>query len=160
MTAQPQLSNPGVRFPPPLLFVGGLLLGWYLDRNWRALPLSQVGGAAVEPIGMVLSVAGVALIGWGMVTFRRARTAIIPSHAASQLVVTGPYRYTRNPMYSGMTILYIGVSALLDSAWPLFGLPLVLLALVRLVISREEAYLGDAFGAEYGGYKARVGRWL
>jgi|SRR3981081_675077 protein-S-isoprenylcysteine O-methyltransferase Ste14 len=160
MALQVSLANPGVRFPPPIIFLGGLLLGWLLDRYWHALPLSRVGGSAVEFFGVGALVIGVILVAWGMVTFRRARTAIIPIHSASRLVIEGPYRYTRNPMYTGMTIAYIGLAALMDSAWPLIVLPLVLIALVRMVISREEAYLSYAFGVEYSAYQARVRRWL
>jgi protein-S-isoprenylcysteine O-methyltransferase Ste14 len=160
MASQAPPSSPGVRFPPPILFVGGLLLGWLLDRYWRALPLSRVGGSAVELIGWSLLGVGLFLVAWGMLIFRRARTAIIPSHGASRVVTHGPYRYSRNPMYTGLTIAYVGVAALIDSAWPLIVLPVVLVALVRLVISREEAYLSDAFGAEYGAYRERVRRWL
>jgi protein-S-isoprenylcysteine O-methyltransferase Ste14 len=63
-------------------------------------------------------------------------------------------------MYTGLTIAYLGGSALLDSWWPVIVLPIVLLVLVRTVISREEAYLRDAFGEEYAGYAANVRRWL
>jgi protein-S-isoprenylcysteine O-methyltransferase Ste14 len=160
VTTDAPLSNPGVRFPPPVIFVGGFLLGWLLDRYWHALPLARFGGSAVESVGWGLLVVGIILVASGMLTFRRARTAIIPSHGASRLVTDGPYCYTRNPMYTGLTIASAGAAALIDSAWPLIMLPLVLIALVRLVISREEAYLSDAFGAEYVAYKARVRRWL
>jgi len=160
MRNQVPLSNPGVRFPPPLLFVGGILFGWMLDRYWHALPLSRFGGSAVKPFGWSLFALGVILAGWGILIFRRAETAIIPHHSASRLVTNGPYRFTRNPMYTGLAIAYVGGAALLDSAWPMIVLPLVLIALVRTVISREEAYLGDAFGAEYSAYQARVRRWL
>ena len=160
MTPHTPLSNPGVRFPPPVIFVVGLLVGWWLDRHWQALPLSRVAGSAVELIGWGVCATGVVIVAWGMLTFRRARTAILPSHGASQLVSEGPYRYTRNPMYTGLTIAYVGGAAVLDSAWPLLVLPAVLIALVRLVIAREEAYLSDAFGVEYNAYQARVRRWL
>ena len=95
-----------------------------------------------------------------MMTFRRAKTAINPHHSASQLVTHGPYRFTRNPMYTGLTLEYLGGSALLDSAWPVIVLPIVILILVETVISREEMYLRDAFGVEYTGYAASVRRWL
>jgi len=62
-------------------------------------------------------------------------------------------------MYTGLTIAYVGGAALLDSAWPIIVLPVVLIVLVRTVIAREEMYLADAFGAEYSGYMARVRRW-
>lgn len=162
MADQAPSTNPGVRFPPPIIFVGGFLLAWLLDRYWRALPLplSRFSGSAVERTGWGLLVIGVIIAASGVLTFRRARTAIIPSHGASRLVTTGPYRYTRNPMYTGLTIAYVGVAALIDSAWPLILLPVVLIVLVRLVISREEAYLNSAFGAEYSAYRARVRRWV
>ena len=160
MTNQVPLSSPGVRFPPPTIFVAGILAGWMLDRYWQALPFSNVAGAGVQTGGIVLVLAGITLVAWGMVTFRRARTAILPSHGASRLVSSGPYRFTRNPMYAGLTIAYLGGAALIDSAWPVIVLPIVLMALVRLVISREEAYLHDAFGAEYAAYQARVRRWI
>jgi protein-S-isoprenylcysteine O-methyltransferase Ste14 len=160
MATQAPLSNPGVRFPPPVIFVAGFLSGWLLDRYWHAVPLSRLGRAATEPIGLGLLAIGVVLGVSGVVTFRRARTPIIPSHGARRLVVDGPYRYTRNPMYTGLTIAYVGMAAMLDSAWPLIVLPVVLIALVRLVISREESYLSSAFGADYDAYRARVRRWL
>lgn len=160
MTDRVPLSNAGVRFPPPFLFVIGFLAGWVLDRYWHALPLSRFTGSALKPFGFAALTLGVVLAGWGMMTFRRAKTAINPHHSASQLVTHGPYRFTRNPMYTGLTIAYLGGSALLDSTWPVIVLPVVILILVETVISREEMYLTDAFGAEYTGYAASVRRWL
>jgi protein-S-isoprenylcysteine O-methyltransferase Ste14 len=161
MTTHGSLSSPGVRFPPPIIFVAGLLVGWILNRYVRVIPLPSIGSSAVEQgIAMLLVFVGIILAGWGIVTFRRARTTLIPNQGASQLVSGGPYRFTRNPMYTGLTIQYLGIAALLDSAWPILLLPLVLVVLVQLVITREEAYLRDAFGAEYVAYKARVRRWL
>jgi protein-S-isoprenylcysteine O-methyltransferase Ste14 len=160
MTDRVPLSNAGVRFPPPFLFVIGFLVGWAFDRYWHALPLSRFAGSALKPFGWSSLAVGVILAAWGMVTFRRAKTAIHPHHSASQLVTHGPYRFTRNPMYTGLTLQYLGGSALLDSAWPIILLPIVILVLVHAVISREEMYLRDAFGAEYTAYVASVRRWL
>jgi protein-S-isoprenylcysteine O-methyltransferase Ste14 len=160
MTDRVPLTNAGVRFPPPFLFVLGFLAGLVLDRYWRALPLSHSTGSALKPFGWTALAVGVVLAGWGMVTFRRAETAIHPHHSASQLVTHGPYRFTRNPMYTGLTIQYLGVSALVNSAWPIIVLPIVLFVLIKTVISREEMYLADAFGAEYHGYISRVRRWV
>lgn len=159
MTARAPLSNPGVRFPPPLIFVGGFLAGWVVNRWGRGLPLSR-GGVPLEWIGFGIAIAGVILAAWGIVTFRRSRTAVIPHHAASQLVMNGPYRFTRNPMYVGLTIAYVGGSAVINSAWPLILLPIGLVVLVRSVVSREEQYLSDAFGEQFAAYRSRVRRWL
>src|SRR5262245_64091447 len=92
-------------------------------------------------LGWFLAASSFALVGWAFATFRRARTAIIPHHPASQLVRGGPYRFTRNPMYVSLTLLYLGLSLIFDKAWPLAVLPLVVFTLRRLVIAREEAYL-------------------
>jgi protein-S-isoprenylcysteine O-methyltransferase Ste14 len=154
------LQNAGVRFPPPLLFVAGLAIGLLLDHGVRALPLSHIGWALLEGAGVGLVLAGGCLVAWGMLTFRAARTAIVPHHPASRLVERGPYRFTRNPMYTGLTIAYIGGALILNTAWAIIILPAVLALLVRLVVRREEAYLSDAFGAEYTAYQSRVRRWL
>lgn len=114
----------------------------------------------LERIGVGMMFVGVVLAAWGIATFRRARTATIPHHAASQLVTNGPYRFTRNPMYVGLTIAYIGGAAVIDSGWPLILLPVVIIVLVRSVVSREEQYLSDAFGDQYAAYRTRVRRWL
>jgi hypothetical protein len=71
------LSNAGVRFPPPFLFVIGFLVGWALDRYWHALPLSCFAGSALEPFGWSALALGVILIGWGMVTFRGLKQQFI-----------------------------------------------------------------------------------
>ena len=154
------LRNAGVRFPPPLYYVAGLLAAWSLDRYVKALSFSHPGVPALATAGWALTVAGVCLVGWGMATFRRAHTAIIPNQPASRIVTSGPYRFTRNPMYTGLAIAYGGVALLMNSAWPLILLPLVIALLVRFVISREEAYLRHAFSTDYGAYSARVRRWL
>jgi protein-S-isoprenylcysteine O-methyltransferase Ste14 len=160
MTDRVPLANAGVRFPPPFLFVIGLLVGWAVNRYWRPLPLSGFAGSALKSFGFAALALGALLMLWGVVTFRRAKTAIIPHHSASKLVTLGPYRFTRNPMYTGLTIAYLGGSALLDSAWPIIVLPVVLLILLKTVILREEMYLRDAFGAEYAQYAASVRRWI
>jgi protein-S-isoprenylcysteine O-methyltransferase Ste14 len=117
-------------------------------------------GVPLERIGFGIVIVGIVLAAWGIVTFRRVRTAVNPHKAASQLVMTGPYRFTRNPMYVGLTIQYIGGAAVINSAWPLILLPLVLVVLVRRVVSREEQYLSDAFGDQFTVYRLRVRRWL
>ena len=154
--------SPGVRFPPPTLFVAGWLLGWLLEARVHRLHLVGADGPHWPLLmgGTSLVALGLLVIAAGLLTFFRARTAIMPHHAASRLVTHGPYRFTRNPMYVGMTLLHTGLALRADMGWPLLLLPLVLLTLVRLVIRREERYLASAFGAEYEDYRRRVRRWL
>jgi protein-S-isoprenylcysteine O-methyltransferase Ste14 len=111
-------------------------------------------------IGLVITLIGIAIGAWGMLTFARAHTAIVPIRPASRLVQHGPYRFTRNPMYSGLTFAYLGVAALFNLAWAILVLPVVVLGLRHFVIAREEAYLQREFGREYDDYRRRVRRWL
>ena len=159
MTTQSPRSNPGVRFPPPLIFVGGIVLGWWLDRRVMPLTLMRPGASVLPYVAIAIILAGAALMAWGQLTFWRAHTTIIPHKSASSLVTSGPYRFTRNPMYTGMTIAYLGAAVLINSVWVFLLLPLVLVLLITFVIVREERYLSDAFGNDYAVYRTQVGRW-
>ena len=162
MTAEARPSNPGVRFPPPFLFVGGGILAWLLEAQVRRFRFvgADASTAPIETAGAFLIVLGIVLIGWGMLTFVRARTAILPMRPASRLVDSGPYRITRNPMYTGMSLLYLGGMLVLNWGWALVVFPVVIVLLYRLVIRREEEYLAAEFGEEYREYCRRVRRWI
>jgi protein-S-isoprenylcysteine O-methyltransferase Ste14 len=149
----------GVRFPPPLIYAGGFAAGYGAHR---LLPIRLwPDPTAVEGrLGWGLLVAGVLLAISAAYLFRRAGTTPNPSKPSSALVIRGPYRFTRNPMYVGMTTLYLGGTLLLNDAWPFAFLPVVLALLQRYVIAREEAYLERKFEDEYRAYKARVRRWI
>ncbi|HEY7407575.1 MAG TPA: isoprenylcysteine carboxylmethyltransferase family protein [Gemmatimonadaceae bacterium] len=155
-----RLTSPGVWFPPPTLFVVGFLIGLTLDRWVIRLRLDDVSRSVLVVGGWLLIALGLVILLWAMLTFLRARTAILPSRPARSIVATGPYRFTRNPMYVAMSAIYTGLALLMGVGWPLVLLPIVLLSLAALVIRREERYLGDAFGEEYAAYRARVRRWL
>jgi protein-S-isoprenylcysteine O-methyltransferase Ste14 len=149
----------GVHFPPPILYVAGIVAGMLLDR-WRPLRIADgwiLGRVAITVISFAVFAA---LFVGAFSLFLRARTAIIPNRPASVLVTDGPYRFTRNPMYVSMVALYVGVTMVLNSWWPLMLLPIVVLAVDRMVIAREERYLADAFPSEYDAYRARVRRWI
>ena len=157
---KPGPKHPGVKFPPPFLFVAGLALGFLLDRCWPVPWIPASWGTYRFALGWGIVALGLGLGAWGFITFLRARTAILPHHPASRLVYAGPYRYTRNPMYVGLTGGYLGIAVLIDSLWPLLFLPAVLAALYRFVIRREERYLTAEFGAAYEDYRRKVRRWL
>ncbi len=159
MTAATPIPNAGVRFPPPLTYALGLVVGWIIQHTWP-LPL-PASWAAIRPIlAAVFIVAWFALMLWAFASFRRAHTAIIPHRPATSIVTYGPYRITRNPMYVSMTSVYIGLTLMINSWWPFIFMPIVL-AIIRLfVIAREERYLTNAFPVEYPAYRQRVRRWL
>ncbi|HEY7717382.1 MAG TPA: isoprenylcysteine carboxylmethyltransferase family protein [Pedococcus sp.] len=146
-----------VRTIPPLVFVIPLVAAGLLDLV-APLPLPLPGARAW--LGVLLVAGGVALMAWAVATMRRARTTVVPWEEASRLVTEGPFRLSRNPIYLGDALAYVGVSVLIGSWWPLLVLPAVLLAMLRLVITREEEYLATRFGAAYAAYRSRVRRWV
>jgi protein-S-isoprenylcysteine O-methyltransferase Ste14 len=153
-------KGPRIFFPPPLLFVAGFVTGLGLHT---LAPLGLIPGgptASSAALAWALVGLGLGVLAWAMTTFARARTAILPHRPASQVVEKGPYWYSRNPMYVGMGLLYLGLALWLDRLWPVLLLPVVYALLWRLVVRREEAYLTSAFEGEYEGYRRRVRRWL
>jgi protein-S-isoprenylcysteine O-methyltransferase Ste14 len=147
----------GVRVPPPLFYVAGFLVGVAIEL---AFPIDPPP-AEIRIAGAVVGLAvWLALDGAAMLFFRRAGTSMIPFNPSTALVTTGPYRFSRNPMYLGMALVYVGLAFALGLIWPLIVLPLVIAAVDQLVIAIEEAYLVRRFGQEYCDYMKRVRRWL
>jgi len=152
-----QADSPGVRVPPPLVFLGALGIGLGLSM-W--VPTPYLGRAIARPLGGVLTGIGVLLALSAMSAFIQARTNLRPDRPSSALVRTGPYRFTRNPMYLSLTIVYVGVAIVNESLWSLLLLPLVVAFIRTQVIGKEEAYMERRFGADYLSYKSEVRRWL
>jgi protein-S-isoprenylcysteine O-methyltransferase Ste14 len=149
-----------VRVPPPFFFVAGWIVAWFLALFW---PL-KIDGAGVSvfqsALGVALLAGGLGLMAWALVRFRRARTPIVPIAPARLVVMTGPFRLTRNPMYLGLTAGHLGLALVLNHSWAVIVLPLVLIALSVYVIEREEAHLAATFGDDYARYRQAVRRWL
>jgi len=147
----------GVRVPPPAYYLAGLLAGVALEL---AFPIDGAPLWAVLPVALICGGLWLALDGGAMLHFRRAGTSMVPLNPSTALVISGPYRFTRNPMYLGLAFLYVGLAFALGVIWALVLLPLVIAAVDQLVIAREEAYLVRKFGQPYCDYMARVRRWL
>jgi protein-S-isoprenylcysteine O-methyltransferase Ste14 len=151
--------SPWMRVPPPFFFVAAFLLAWllHLQLPLRFVPASTPG---TRIAGTVIVVAGLLVLASCMALFARARTTVVPHHEASRLVGAGPYRFSRNPMYVGLTIVYVGLALRVNSIWPLLLLPFPLAVLQLVVIPTEERILSGKLGAEYDAYRSRVRRWL
>jgi protein-S-isoprenylcysteine O-methyltransferase Ste14 len=91
--------------------------------------------------------------------FWRKRTSVIPFRPATTLVVAGPYRFTRNPMYLGLALFTVALALFLNTWWPIILLVPTLIVVQRFVIAREESYLHRRFGAEYDAHIRQVRRW-
>jgi protein-S-isoprenylcysteine O-methyltransferase Ste14 len=152
-------DHPGVIAPPPLIFLGLLGAGWGLGRLLEApeMPLQPLTRYALGSAAVVL---GLGLTVWSTGVFRRRKTAVEPWKPSTALVVEGPYRFSRNPIYVGFALAYVGLATVLASWVALAFLAACLLIIERGVIAREERYLAQKFGADYIAYQRRVRRWL
>ena len=150
----------GVIAPPPLIFLGFLLAGWGLSRA-----MGGPDGLGLEPqvrriAAFVLIIGGLLLEGAAAGQFRRLGTPMEPWKPTTALSTNGLYRFSRNPIYVGFALMYLGFAVAMDSLVALAFLLPCLIVVDRFVIQREERYLAAKFGAEYEAYRARVRRWL
>lgn len=152
-----QKDNPGVIVWPPLLFAATLLFGCLLHLVFpvRLLPplLSRIAGSLI-----VLAAGVIAL--WAERVMKAAGTNVRPDKPATAIVTTGPFRFTRNPLYLSLCALQLGIALLINGVMPVvFLLPLILV-LHFGVVKREERYLAVKFGDDYLSFKNRTHRWL
>ena len=108
----------------------------------------------------MLFAVGAVIAGWGLVLFAKARTTTVPGKLSGKLVTWGPYRFTRNPMYVGLVLAYLGEAGLLKQIWPIVALPFTVAYINWIVIPVEEAKLEEAFPNEYKQYRLQVRRWF
>jgi protein-S-isoprenylcysteine O-methyltransferase Ste14 len=158
MTLQENKDRAGVIAPPPLIYLGGLLIGLALDRWWRHFPI--FASTSWRWSGLVLVAAGIIPIVMGRRALLVAETNINPFKPSLSIVTSGPFRFTRNPLYLGVTLIYCGL-ALAGNTWWCFVFLLPVLLLIHFgVVAREERYLERKFGDSYRDYRARVRRYL
>jgi protein-S-isoprenylcysteine O-methyltransferase Ste14 len=150
-------DNPGIKVPPPLIYVLPLVSGLLLDRRAH-VPFLPRGAA--RGLGWSLIGGGVVLAQWFLRTMRDADAPVRTDRPVPRLTTEGPFRYTRNPGYLSLAMIYAGIAVLRNALWAILLLPLVVYVIQREVIGREERYLERTFGEEYLEYKARVRRWV
>src|SRR5438034_5266161 len=142
----PEEDRPGVPIAPPLLFVfpiiAALALEWFFPTSFAQGPIRWIIGALIFLVGIALTISG-------FITQKRAGTDPIPFNPSTRIVAHGLYRFTRNPMYLGFALWTLGIAMLVDSAWMLLAVPIGLILIDRIVITREERYLERKFGETY-----------
>ncbi|WP_292050605.1 MULTISPECIES: methyltransferase family protein [unclassified Brevundimonas] len=152
-------ASPGIKFPPPLIFLGFLLAGWGIEQITTDLTIGLTDMMR-RGIAVALIVVGLGFDGLAAGQMRRHNTAVEPWKGASTLLSDGIFGLTRNPIYLGFTLTYCGFAVAMDSPVAL-GLAIVCVIVIdRLVIPREEAHLASVFGAAYDDYRQRVRRWI
>jgi protein-S-isoprenylcysteine O-methyltransferase Ste14 len=148
-------DNPGVIAPPPLIYAGAILIALLL--HWLA-PL-RIFGRAFWP-GLALVIVGVALAIWGRNALVSAGTNVNPYRPSTAIVDSGPYRFTRNPLYVSLTLMYVGLTLVFDTWWGFIVLAPLLVVIHVGVVRREERYLENKFGDGYRRYRKRVRRYV
>ena len=145
--------------PVPWVFVLTYLIGVGAELV-RPSSFPQQALSAIGTAGAVLFAIGAAIAGWSLVIFHNVRTTTVPGRASSSLVTWGPYRFSRNPMYVGLVVAYLGEAGILKQLWPVALLPLTIAYVNWIVIPVEEAKLVEVFREEYEQYRKRVRRWI
>ncbi len=145
---------------PPLITVGALIICWLLDRflplGWEPENVSDF----MRATGGLLIACAIALDVWAFMTFRTNNANMMPHKAASQLLMTGPFAHSRNPIYLANVMIVTGFGFALGSRWFLFGAAILFLLLQELAIKREEKHMEANFGAQWNDYTKAVRRWI
>lgn len=151
-------DRPAVGFPPPFVYLGFLLLGFLLDRlaGFARFDFGIWGDA----LGVLLAVSGLFVVVAALRYFRREGEDPEPWTPSRTMLASGVYRFTRNPMYLGLALTYLGIAIFFASPGALLLLLIAILTIRYFVIAREEAYLTRRFGQAYRDYCKRVRRWI
>ena len=152
----PEAANLGI-MRPPLVYLGAIALGLLLHVAWSVRLVSR---AVSVPLGGTAVLVTVALFLYAVRTFRTAGTPVPGNRPTTTIVRTGPYRYSRNPIYLSFSLLQLGVAFWVNSLWLLVTLMPAVALMSCVVIPREEHYLESRFPSDYLPYKASVRRWL
>ena len=151
------MTPPQPRVVPPVYFLACIVGMVLLDRSIPILRLLEGtlrwGGVLPLALGLALNVMSATL-------FRSKGTPLVPGPEATVLVRAGAFRYTRNPMYLGFSLMLLGIALLLGSLSPLLVLPLFVWTIQMLFIQKEEIWMEERFGEEYLSYKRQTRRWL
>ena len=155
--SDPKDTGPNVITHPPFLYAGGLFVASLLERLYPLLKLNTnlhyyIGGAMIA-VAVVLAFSCFS-------RFVKAGTHAPTSKPSTAIVTTGLYRFSRNPIYLALTLLYLGIIVMDSNIWGVLALVPVLYLMTTGVIQREETYLEEKFGQDYLEYKASVRRWF
>lgn len=149
-----------LRIPVPWVFVLIYLVGLVFQFIFPFHFLSQETLFYVKIIGVVLFAIGAFLASWSLIIFHKASTTTTPGEKSAKLIVHGPYRFTRNPMYVSLLLAYLGEAAFLTQVWPVVILPLIVAYVNWIVIPLEEETLKKSFNEQYENYCKQVRRWI
>ena len=157
MAKEPDHPNISPMVHPPIVALMFIVIAYFLGRF---APLFFTAPVTLRYLGLAMTFIGFLLGIGAFIEFRKARTTLDPHGSARQLVTSGIYRFTRNPIYLGFLLMVIGLPLNSGLYWGIVMAPFYMLTMTRLVIEQEERYLETKFKNQYPGYKLRVRRWL
>ncbi len=161
---QPKKSFNPVRFllyvPVPWVFVLGYLAGLIPQFYFPAIIQSHETQLVIKIAGAFLFIIAAIFASWSLIIFRKAHTTTTPGESSNKLIISGPYRFSRNPMYVSLALAYLGEEGLLVQFWPFLTLILVLVYVNWVVIPLEEEVLKRDYKLDYINYCTHVRRWL
>lgn len=149
--------GPGVKIPPPVIYLFFALVGYGIES---VRPAGLFGLSEVPFLAYALILAGLLIAITAALHFWRAKTHIEPWQPASQLITCGIFSYSRNPIYLAFILVTLGAGLLLNSLWITLSVIPATLCLYQWVIRKEEHYLEQRFGDTYLQYKQSVRRWF
>lgn len=152
-------KGPGIYIPPPLLYIVIFAGALFIQKR---LPVSDVlfGKAITKIIGSAFLIVALFFLTKSLRQFFLTKNTVILIKPASSLQTTGVYAITRNPMYLGLALVYLGTTCFIGNWWNVILFPVLLIIVQEYIIKREEKYLSAEFGQEYEAYKNKVRRWL
>jgi protein-S-isoprenylcysteine O-methyltransferase Ste14 len=152
-------DSPRIYIPPPVVFVAVFFLS-YVFQSKCPLDISFLHTELARSIGILMAVIGSFFFVPAIYRFMRTGNAIMPVSPARSLQMIGPYSLSRNPMYTGLLLIYTGLAVLHGNCWTFILIPVLILIVQEFIIKKEEAYLQRAFGRRYEAYRRKVRRWL
>ena len=152
----PSVANPGL-IRPPIVYIAAILLGFMMGRFWQMqFPFDD----ASKPAAGLFFLIGLVLLHSTQREFRRANTPIPGNRPTRALVVSGPFRLSRNPMYLAFALIHLAVAFWIQSVWIVITLVIATLVISKIMIPREERYMKARFGCDYITYQSTTGRWF
>jgi protein-S-isoprenylcysteine O-methyltransferase Ste14 len=152
-------DHPGVYIPPPLIYVLTFLAAVYAEKIFR-IDDSTFHKQPVKIAGIILLVIALFFLVRSLRQFLKSKNTLVTIKPSTTLESSGIYNITRNPMYVGLAIVYLGITCLVGNWWNIILFPLLLLVVQEYIIKSEEKYLERRFGKVYLDYKSKVRRWL
>jgi len=152
-------KGPGVLIPPPLFYVLIFIAAVFIQK---IIPITDklFHLSAIKVVGIILLIVALFFLVRSLRQFLLTKNTLVLIKPASSLQTTGIYGVTRNPMYVGLAIVYLGIACFIGNWWNIILFPVLLFIVQEYIIKREEKYLELEFGQGYSDYKRTVRRWL